>query len=59
MRQRQIVIPALMAPVSIEQRTLPPPFQQGVACDQAIILEDPDLVGEAGRSVRTTSRTVL
>jgi len=36
-----------MAPVSIEQRTLPPPFQQGVTRDQAIILEDPDFVGEA------------
>lgn len=46
-RQRQIVIPALMASVSIEQRTLPPPFQQGMARDQAIIFEDPDFVSEA------------
>ena len=44
MRQGQLVIPAPMTPVTVEKRTLPPSLKQGMACDQAIIFEDPDLV---------------
>ena len=47
MRQCQIIIAALVAPVPIKERTLPPPFQQGMTRDQAISFKDPDFISEA------------
>jgi hypothetical protein len=47
MRQGKIVIPAALTPVTVEKRTLPPSLQHRMACNQAVIFEDPDLVSKA------------
>ncbi len=45
--QRQIVIPPVMTPMHIEERTLPTPLQQRMACNQTVIFKNPDLISKA------------